>query len=142
MASATYVKFYDFVEQFCKGLHHFDAGGDTFEVYLTNVVPDVATDVNEGDLAQATAENGGTWPTDIVNDVSETSGTATVVAGVDSVTYTATAGGFGPVRYAVVMNQTATGNPLVCYWDYGSSETPAEGETFTIDFGASLFAIS
>lgn len=39
-------------------------------------------------------------------------------------------------RYVVVYNDTATGDPLICWFDYGSNVTLLNGETFTIDFSA------
>ena len=53
---------------------------------------------------------------------------------VDSV-FTATAGGIGPFRYVVLYNSSAT-NKVVGSYDYGSSITLADTETFTIDFDA------
>jgi hypothetical protein len=45
---------------------------------------------------------------------------------------TATAGGIGPFRYVILYNSSKT-NKLVGYYDYGSSITLADTETFTID---------
>ena len=58
--------------------------------------------------------------------------------------FTAAGGSIGPFRYAVLYNDTpvSPANPLIGYWDYGSSVTLASGETFTVDFGASLFTIA
>jgi hypothetical protein len=58
-------------------------------------------------------------------------------------TLTAT-GSVGPFRYVVIYDDTPTSpaDPLVCWYDYGSSITLANGETFVIDFGANLFTLS
>ena len=55
-------------------------------------------------------------------------------------------GTVGPFRYVYIYDDTvaAPADPLVCYYDYGSSITLANGETLTVDFdGANgLFQIS
>ena len=138
---AAYVKFYDFVEQLGKGAHQLHAAGHVLEAYLTNNTPSQSLDTVYGDLAGAT-EEGGYLETDIENDWSETTGVASLVAGADPIVFTGTGSGFGPFRYVVIKNETQTSpaKPLVCYWDYGSEITlVAVGETFTIDFGASVF---
>ena len=55
---------------------------------------------------------------------------------------TATAGGIGPFRYVLLYNDTSTDDQLIGYWDYGSSISLADGETFTIDVTASLLTIT
>ena len=37
-------------------------------------------------------------------------------------------------RYIVVYNDTAAGDPLIAYYDYGGPISLAPGETFLIDF--------
>lgn len=139
---SDFVKFQDFVEQLGAGVHNLKAAGHTLNVYLTNNAPNVATHVKKADLAGITEQNGYA-PADIQNDYTETGGTGTLT-GVD-VEYTATAGGFGPFRYAVLYNDTPTSpfaDPLIAYWDYGSSISCAEGEKFKVDFGASILTIA
>ena len=140
---ATFNKFQDFVEQLCKGTHQLHAAGHTLKVYLSNTSPSASSHTVKADLAEITAQNG--YPSggsDIQNDLSETGGTATVTA--QDVTFTASGGSFGPFRYAVIYNDTPTSpaDPLVGWYDYGSSITVLDGETFTVDFGASLLTLS
>lgn len=138
---ADFVKFQDFVEQVGKAVHQLHAAGHTLKVYLTNNAPNVATHTVKGDLPGITEQNGYA-AADIQNDWSEAAGVATLI-GVD-VEWTALAGGFGPFRYAVIYNDTPTSpaDPLVCYWDYGSSISCNEGEKFKVDFGASIFTLA
>ncbi|OGP69696.1 MAG: hypothetical protein A2Y80_02210 [Deltaproteobacteria bacterium RBG_13_58_19] len=138
---ADFVKFQDFVEQLGKGVHQLHAAGHLLRVYLTNNAPDVAADAVKADLAGITEENGYA-PADIQNDYAESGGIGTLT-GVD-VVFTASGGSFGPFRYVVLYNDTpaAPADPLIGYWDYGSSITVLTGETFTVDFGASVLTIA
>jgi hypothetical protein len=137
---ATFNKFNQFVEDLGSGVHNFLAAGHTLKVYLSNAVPSASGDAVKADLAEITNQNGYTAPVDIQNDMTETSGTATVTA-VD-VVITAS-GAVGPFQYAVIYNDTPTSpaDPLIGWYDYGSAVTLANGETFTVNFGASLFTI-
>lgn len=137
---ATYVKFQDFVEQLCKGVHDLDST-HTIKVALTNTLPvntQVSFDAVTNHAAPAaangyTAGGSATTPT-----LSETTGTAKLV--LTDVVFTATAGGIGPFQYVVIYNDTPTtpvADPLISYYDYGSSITLADTETFTADFDGS-----
>jgi hypothetical protein len=138
---ASYNKFQDFVEQLGKGVHQLHAAGHTLKVYLSNTTPSASADAVKADLAGITEENGYA-PEDAQNDYTETGGTATLTC-VDIV-FTATGGSFGPLQYAVLYNDTPTSpaDPLIAWWDYGSAVTVQDGETFTVDFGASTFTLT
>lgn len=135
----TFNKFQDYAEQLAKGLHHFHAAGDTLMVYLTNTEPDAAADAVLADLAGITEENGYA-AADIQNDMTVTSGTATVTA-VD-VVWTATGAGFGPFQYAVIYNDSHASKALIGWVDYGSPIAIVAPDQFRVDFGASLLTIT
>jgi hypothetical protein len=130
---ASFNKFQDFVEQLGKAVHDLD-GTHTLKVMLCNTAP-VATNSVKADLTEISAGNGysaggtATTPT-----WSESSGTAKLVC--SDVVFTASGGTIGPFRYAVLYNDTAASDNLIGYWDYGSSITLQDGETFTVDFDA------
>lgn len=137
---ATFVKFEAFTEHLAEQVHKLDT--HTLRVYLTNTAPNVATHAVKADLAEISGGNGYTaGGADTQNNTSR-SGGVTSVTGVDIV-WTAT-GSVGPFRYAVLYNDdpTSPADPLIGYWDYGSAVTLANGETFTVDFGASIFTIT
>lgn len=138
---ASYVKFQQFVDDIGKKIMDLQASGDTLKVYLTNTAPDVAADAVKADLAGITEENGYA-PADIQNTWTEAAGVATL-AGTD-VVWTASGGSFGPFRYVVLYNDTPTSpaDPLIAYWDYGSSITITDSYPFTVDFGASIFTLT
>ena len=132
-------KFQDFSEQFGKGIHHLQAAGDTLKIYLTNNAPSTADHAIKADLL-GIAEEHGYAPADAQNDYSEAAGIGTLTC-VDIV-FTAAGGSFGPFRYAVLYNDTAVNDNLIAWWDYGSSITVLNGQTFTVDFGASIFSLT
>jgi hypothetical protein len=136
---AVFVKFEAFSEHLAEKVHNLDT--DTLRVYLSNTAPNVATHAVKGDLAEITNQNGYTAPVDTQNATSR-SGGVTSVTGVD-VVITAS-GAVGPFRYVVLYNDTPTSpaDPLIGYWDYGSSISLANGETFTVDFGSSMFTVT
>lgn len=131
---ATYNKFQDFSEQLARGVHDFDA--HTFKVALTNTAPTATqTTWNTTDHPAPAAANGYTaGGTATTISISETTGTTTVSG--TQVVFTATAGGIGPFRYAILYNDSATSpaDAAVAWWDYGSSITLADTETFTVKF--------
>ena len=138
---ANFNKFQDFVEQLGKGVHQLHATGHTLKVYLTNNTPSASADAIKADLVGITEENGYA-SADIQNDYTETTGTGTLT-GVD-VQWTASGGSFGPFRYVVLYNDTPTDpvDPLIAWWDYGSEVTVNSGESFTVDFGASILTLA
>lgn len=132
---ATYNKFQDFSEQLARGVHDFDA--HTFKVALTNTLPvntQVSLDTVTNHPAPAAANGYSAGGTATTISISETTGTTTVSG--TQVVFTATAGGIGPFRYAILYNDTATSpaDALIGWWDYASSITLADTETFTVKF--------
>ena len=129
---ASFVKFNTFVEALGRKVHNLNA--DTLKVVLTNAAPTPSTDDQLADITQISNGNGYTTGGTAAasNAYSQTSGTAKLTA--NDVVFTASGGSMGPFRYAVIYNDTAAGDELIGYWDYGSSITLANGETFTVDF--------
>jgi len=131
---ATYNKFNQFVKDLIDGVHDFDA--HTFKVLLTNTAP-VATNTIKSNLTEISAGAGytaGGTATTITTGVASGVGKVT---GTD-VTFTAAGGSIGPFRYAVLYNDTPTSpaDPLIAWWDYGSSITLADTEQLVVDFDA------
>jgi hypothetical protein len=131
---AAFNKFNSFVEALAEKKH--DLGADTLKVLLTNTAP-VATDAVKADLTEISAGNGYTagGATASITSSAQTSGTYRLILG-DPATWTASGGTIGPLRYAVLYNDTATNDELIGWWDYGSSITLASGESFAVDFDA------
>lgn len=126
-------KYHSFVDEVAKGGHNLATA--VFKCALTNTAPNQASDtVWNTTVAPAPAAANG-YP---AGGNTMTTSSATTVAGLfklvlaDSV-FTATAGGIGPFRYAIIYNSTQS-NKLVGYYDNASSQTlPNAGDTFTVD---------
>lgn len=140
---ATFNKFEIFSENLAKGVHNFDAAGNTLNIYLSNAAPNAAThQVKATGPAEIATGNGYTGPIDVENSVSRTGGTTSVV-GVDK-TVNAT-GAVSQFRYVVLYNDTPAAtptDPLIGWWDYGSAVDLTNGDSFTVDFGTSMFTIA
>lgn len=136
---ASFVKIDDFVEQTLRGVHNF--GSHTFKLALTNTAPTAASDQSwlEGSSApDPVAANGYTTGGNTITVAITESPSGTGEVGGDESVFTATAGGIGPFRYALFYNDSAASpvDALVGYWDYGSSITLNDTETFTVTFNA------
>jgi hypothetical protein len=138
---ASFQKFNQFVEDLAKGVHNLSTG--QLKVALTNTAPVAANSVY-ADLTSplATTNLSGATPFNVTTTSAEqVSGTLTLVL-VD-LTLTAT-GAVGPFRYVALYNDTPSSpaDPLIGFWDYGSSVTMANTETFVIDFAATTISLS
>lgn len=128
----TFNRFRAFVENLAEKVHNL--GSDTLKVMLVNTAP-VNTNSVKGDLTEISSGNGysagGTAVT--ITSSAQSAGTYKLVG--NDVVFTASGGSIGPFRYAVLYNDTPSSpaDPLIGWWDYGSSITLADGETFTVD---------
>jgi hypothetical protein len=133
MPTASYVKVAGSREALVEGIN---SGTDQWAIGLSNSVPSLAFTAGTTDLA-----TGGGY-TQGGNNVATTSsaeaaGTYSLIL-VDPTTWTATGGGF-TARYALLINKTT--NQVLGYWDYGSSQAVAAGETFVVDLDGTNGAI-
>ena len=118
--------------------------GEAFKAVIHTDAPAASTDDQLADLTQISGVNGyTTGGEDIQNDSTRSGGTVTMTA--QDVTWTASGGNLGNSttgRYVSIYDDTAAGDELQCAYDYGSTFTVAAGETFTLDFGASLATLA
>jgi hypothetical protein len=133
---ASFTKYEPTTQQFWTGTHNLTAAGNVVKVALHTDAPTVATDDELADLTQVTGTGYTAGGIDIANDISRSGGTTTLT-GTDQ-TWTATAGDWIAARYVVIHDDTSTTDKLLGDWDYGGNFTLANGETFTVDFGASV----
>jgi hypothetical protein len=130
MPTASYVKYTAAIEPLLEGIN---AGTDAWKVALASTVNAADTTFTAGttDLATGGGYTAGGNAASITS-AAQTSGTYKLVLASPSV-WTATGAGF-TFRYAILWDST-TSTP-VAYWDYGSSQAVAAGETVTITLDA------
>lgn len=143
---AAFTKINGFVEHLAEGVHNLQTGAIT--VALSNTAP--GSEGTNPTLLTASAILANVTQISYTNlsarvvtisASSQTSGTYTMVA--TDLVLTAS-GAVGPFRYVYIYNDTPTSpaDPLIGYYDYGSSISLASGETFTIDFGTELLSLA
>jgi len=113
----------------------FNLGSDQLKIALTNTAH-TSTWSQLSELTEVSYTNlSGATPLNVTTTSSaQTSGTYKLVLA--DLTLTAT-GAVGPFRYIYLYDDSATNKELIAYYDYGSSISLADGDTFTIDFDAS-----
>lgn len=137
---AAFNKINAFVEEIFEGGHNL--GADSLKVALTNTAP-VAGDTvwSVGAFPAPAAANGYTAGGNALTISSSAQTTGTYKQVLADSTFTATAGGIGPFRYALIYN-TSKSNKVIGWYDYGSSITLSNaGDSFTVDFDATTGAI-
>src|SRR5882672_5801208 len=141
---ATYTKYNTFVENLANKLIDAFGATDTWRAVIHTDAPTVATDNALSDLTEIGNSNGyTTGGGDISYNSTRSGGTVTSTA--TDFVWTASGGNLGGSttgRYVSIYDDTSAANNLLCSFDYGATFTVATGETFTLDFGASLFTLA
>ena len=141
---ASFNKVNDFV---VNAVHNMDLASDQIAVALTNTAPASETsnptaDGNgvKGNLTEISYTNCSSRNVTTTSS-SQSSGTYKLVLA--DLTLTASGGSVGPFRYVYLFDDTVTSpaDPILGYYDYGSSLTLNDGDSFTIDFSAANGAI-
>lgn len=123
---ATYNKFTPAIENLLEGIN---AGSDSWVIKLATAVNQAA-----GTITEVANGNGYTTGGNAASTTSSSQSGGTFKLVLASPTaWTATGAGF-TFQYAVLVDSTTSTN--VGYWDYGSSQAVAAGETVTVTLDA------
>lgn len=120
-------KFNAFVADISNKVHNL--GSDQLKVALTNSAP-VATNTVLANITEIAYTFCSTRNLSLTSS-SQSSGTYKLILA--DLTLTASGGSVGPFRYIVIYNSTASGSPLICWYDYGSTLTLADTDTLLLD---------
>ena len=122
MPTATYNKFQPAIDNLFEGIN---TGTDSFVIKLATAVSAAA-----GTITEVANGNGYTTGGNAASTTSSSQSGGTYKLVLASPTaWTATGAGFS-FQYAVLTDSTTGTN--IAYWDYGSSQTVASGETVTV----------
>lgn len=129
-------KFQPFIEAVFEGAINFST--DVLGIALANSSPPLTNSALAGvpEITYTNLSSRSVGP----NTSSQTGGTYTL--SLDDLVLTASGGPVGPFRYVVLYDNTHANDMPMLLWDYGSSITLQDGETFTIDFSASTLTAS
>jgi len=126
---AAFNKFYSFVEAIAEKVHNLQA--DALTVFLTtNASAPVATNTQLSNITEIAYTNLSSR-TISMSSSAQTTGLYKLI--LTDLVLTAS-GAVATFRMVGIYNFTATNKELVCWFDYGSDVTLANGETFTLDF--------
>ena len=134
---ASFTKVNDFVVNLANAM---DMNADTFKVALSNTDPTSGTNAaadGNGVLANCTEISYTNLSDRTLANVTSAQTSGTYKLSADDKVLTASGGSVSAFRYVIIYNDTPTSpaDPLVGYYDYGSSLTLNDGDTFTIDIG-------
>jgi len=133
---ATFTKINDFVEDVAEKKH--DLSSDQLTVALSNTAPgsegsDPTADGN-GVLANVTEVSYTNLSSRNITTASSAVSSGTYKLTLTDLTLSASGGSVATFRYIYIYNDTAANDELICYYDYGSALTLADGNTLTLDF--------
>ena len=135
---ANYNKFQCFVEDLAEGKHNL--ASDSLKVALSSNAnaPSASLDKKLADITTIVATNLGDLSLS-VSSSGQSAGTYKLVVA----DKTLTASGAVPAfRYVIIYNDSATDDPLICFFDYNSEVTLAKDDTFKLEFGTELFSLA
>lgn len=143
---ASFVKLNGFVEHLAEGVHNL--GSDQLVIALSNTAPGSEGTPPTGATTACVLANVTQITYTNLSSRNVTTSSSSQSAGTYALVLTdlvlTASGAVGPFQYVYLYNDTPTSpaDPLIGYWDYGSALSLANGETFTVDFGANVLTVA
>lgn len=133
---------FTFFDEFKKFLGDgtIDLDTHTFKAVLSNVAPVAGTNTLLADITQIAATNGYTTGGVALTGVTwleSGAGTGIWIWSSADFSWTASGGSMPVFQYVSIYDDTAAGDPLVGFLNYGAALTVTNGNTFLVDVGAS-----
>jgi hypothetical protein len=134
--AVTLSKNYYFTLDAGSEIHNLTA--DTLKIAFTDTAPTTATHVYNDIASPLALTNLLTTPA--LTSVTWTQSTGTSTLGAATLTLTSQTGNFGPFRYLVLYNDSATNKNVIGWWDYGSELTlaGANGDQLVLTFASGI----
>jgi hypothetical protein len=136
---ASFTKLNGFVEHVAEGVHNL--GSDTLTIALSNTAPGSESTPPTGAtsdcvLANITQISYTNCSSRVITTSASAQTSGTYKLTLADLTLTASGGTVGAFRYVYIYNDTPTSpaDPLIGYYDYGSSITLNDTETMLINF--------
>lgn len=130
---AVFNKYNDFTRALLAGTHQF--GTHVIKAAFSNTAPLVThTQLSQAaQIATAGGYTGGAGGGLVLDSVTLTTAAGVAKVDIADEVFTASAD-VGPFRYVILYNDTAANDPLIGWYDYGSSITLRASESLTLDF--------
>lgn len=141
---ATFNKCEQLPEFLCNAQIDLFGTTDTIKAIIHTDAPTWSSDNDLTDFTQITGTGYTSGGADIQNDSTRSAAVVTMTA-VDYVWTAGAADWTSTARYVTIYDDTPTtplADPAIGGWDYGSTFALGNGETFTLDFGASLMTVT
>jgi hypothetical protein len=143
----AFTKLNGFVEHLAEGVHNLGTGALTLA--LSNTAPGSEASpptllTANCILANVTQISYTNLSSRVLTTASSAQSSGTYALSVNDLVLTASGGSVGPFRYFYIYNDTPTSpaDPLIGYYDYGTSITLADTETVTFDVGANIVTLA
>lgn len=132
----TPVFFHSFIEAAMEKKHNLSS--DTLKWVLTNTAPSASSNTVLADITQISSGNGYTTGGATWGSVTSTTSSGVYYLNGADVTWTAGPSTMATFRWAVLYNDTAANDELICYLDYGVGLSYSSGSIHTISIDSIL----